>query len=240
MKWKFFSVLTVLILALAGCAADNNNNEEGAWGGNNNNVEPTRFNNADDDGMNGDRDYGMRRTSEREQENNDNARDNNNNNNNRFEVADEAAEKISEQVDEIDRAYVLTTENNAYVAAGLDVESSDRNDREGQGTDNNQNRQTNDGNNQDAQNNTENMTQNNPNNGDNDRFDDQLSDDVKEEISEIVQSVDGDIDNVYVTTNPDFFDLTNNYADDVEGGEPVEGFFDQIGNAIERLFPQNS
>ncbi len=202
MKWKFFSVLTVLIIALAGCGTDNNNNEDGAMQ-DNNNVEPTRFNDTNR-GMNDDRDFGMMRNSEREQERDDNARGNDNNN--RYEIADEAADKITEQVDEIDRAYVLTTENNAYVAAGLDVDRSQRNDRDGQG---------------------------------NDRFDDQLSDDVKNEISDIVKSVDNDIENVYVTTNPDFFDLINNYADDIDRGEPVEGFFDQIGNAIERLFPQN-
>ena len=179
--------------------------------------------------MNDDRDYGMRRNSERDQDRNGTARDNDNN---QYEVAEEAADKITEQVDEIDHAYVLTTENNAYVAAGLDVDRSDRNDRDGQGSENNDR-------NQDAQNKTENLSRNNPDNGNTDRFDDQLSDDVKKEISDIVQSVDNDIDNVYVTTNPDFFDLTNNYADDINQGEPVEGFFDQIGNAIERLFPQN-
>jgi YhcN/YlaJ family sporulation lipoprotein len=228
MKLKLFSMLTVLIVALAGCATDNNNQEDGAMG--DNNLEQTGFNDTND-GMNDNRDYGMRRTSERDQDRDGTAR---NNDNNQYEVADEAADKITEQVDEIDRAYVLTTENNAYVAAELDVDRSDRNDRDGQGAGNN-NRNTD----QDAQNKTENLSRNNPNNGNNDRFDDQLSDDVKEEISDVVQSVDSDIDNVYVTTNPDFLDLTNNYADDMNNGEPVEGFFDQIGNAIERLFPQN-
>ncbi|WP_164215966.1 YhcN/YlaJ family sporulation lipoprotein [Virgibacillus sp. YIM 98842] len=228
MKWKFFSVLTVLIIALAGCGTDNNNNEDGAMQ-DNNNVEPTRFNDTNR-GMNDDRDFGMMRNSEREQERDDNARGNDNNN--RYEIADEAADKITEQVDEIDRAYVLTTENNAYVAAGLDTERSQRNDRGGQGN-------TADGNGQDNEVETENLRRNTPDGTDNDRFDDQLSDDVKNEISEIVQSVDNDIENVYVSTNPDFFDLTNNYADDMDRGEPVEGFFDQIGNAIERLFPQN-
>src|SRR5690625_81679 len=226
MKWKFFSVLTVLIIALTGCATDNNNNGDGA-SRDNNNVEPTRFNDTNR-GMNDDRDFGMRRNSEREQERDDNARGNDDNN--RYEIAEEAADRITEQVDEIDRAYVLTTENNAYVAAGLDIDRSDRNDRDGQGN-------TTDNNDQNTK--TENLRRNTPDGTDDDRFEDQLSDDVKEEIGEIVRSVDNDIDNVYVTTNPDFFDLTNNYADDIDRGEPVEGFFDQIGNAIERLFPQN-
>jgi YhcN/YlaJ family sporulation lipoprotein len=235
MKWKFFSVLTVLIIALAGCGTDNDNNQEdGAMGGNN--VEQTRYNDTNR-GMDDNREHGIMRNSEREQDRDD-ARGNNDNNN-QYEVAEEAADRITEQVDEIDRAYVLTTENNAYVAAGLDIDRSDRNDREGQGTANNQNRDQADGNNQDNDFRTENLRRNTADGTDNDRFDDQLSDDVKEEISEIVKSVDNDIDNVYVTTNPDFFDLTNNYADDINRGEPVEGLFDQVGNAIERLFPQN-
>src|SRR5699024_10450367 len=68
---------------------------------------------------------------------------------------------------------------------------------------------------------------------------DDLTDDVKNEITDIVKSVDNNIDNVYVSTNPDFFDLTNNYVDDMNNGKPVRGFFDQFGNMIERLFPQN-
>src|SRR5699024_7656998 len=56
---------------------------------------------------------------------------------------------------------------------------------------------------------------------------------------EIVQDVDGDIDNVYVSTSPDFLDLVGNYSDDMDNGKPVRGFFDQIGNTIERIFPQS-
>lgn len=68
---------------------------------------------------------------------------------------------------------------------------------------------------------------------------DEISEDVKKRISDIVKDTDKNIDNVYVSTSPDFFDLTNDFADDVENGHPVEGFFDQIGNMIERVFPQN-
>src|SRR5699024_9919774 len=66
-----------------------------------------------------------------------------------------------------------------------------------------------------------------------------VTDEVKNEIAEIVQDVDGDIDNVYVSTSPDFLDLVGNYSDDMDNGKPVRGFFDQIGNTIERIFPQS-
>src|SRR5699024_12848612 len=64
-----------------------------------------------------------------------------------------------------------------------------------------------------------------------------VTDEVKKEIAAIVQDVDGDIDNVYVSTSPDFLDLVGNYSDDMDNGKPVRGFFDQIGNTIERIFP---
>src|SRR5699024_5243995 len=68
---------------------------------------------------------------------------------------------------------------------------------------------------------------------------DDLTEDVKNQIADIVQSVDRDINNVYVTTSPDFVNLSEQYSTDLDEGRPVRGFFDQIGNAIERIFPQD-
>lgn len=114
-----------------------------------------------------------------------------------YEVAEEAADQIESDVPEVDRVYVLTTDNNAYVAASWDKRTN------------------------------ENSNQNN----------EELSQETKEKITEAVKSVNNDIDNVYVSTNPDFFDLADQYATDVENGNPVEGFFNRIGNMIERVFP---
>ncbi|GAE93365.1 lipoprotein yhcN precursor [Gracilibacillus boraciitolerans JCM 21714] len=114
-----------------------------------------------------------------------------------YEVADKAAEKIKSEVPEIDRAYVLTTDNNAYVAASWDKR-----------TDKNSNK-----------NNSE------------------LTDETKQKITKAVKSVNKDIDNVYISTNPDFFDLADEYTNDMDNGEPVQGFFRRLGNTIERVFP---
>lgn len=202
MKVKLFSFIAVLSLVLAGCmnADDNDNNNQDAK---NDNVEQTRYNNNTGEGMNGNSDYEMRRDVQSDQEND----------NNRYDVSEEAAERITREVDEIDRAYVLTLDDNAYVAVQLDTNDANVENK-----------------------NTGNNTANNTNNVDKG---DELTDEVKSRIKEVVQSVDNDIDNVYVSTNPDFLNLTQNYAEDVEKGEPVEGFFDQFGNMIERLFPQN-
>lgn len=68
---------------------------------------------------------------------------------------------------------------------------------------------------------------------------DDITDDLKKEIKDAVRSVDRNIDNVFVSTNPDFVDLITDYVDDFNEGRPVRGMFDQIGEMIERVFPQN-
>ncbi|CDO02779.1 Lipoprotein YhcN precursor [Oceanobacillus picturae] len=229
MKWKLISAVTVLTVALAGCG-DSNGNKEDATG--DNNVEQTRFNNTGE-GMSGDRSYEMARDSERDQ--NRNAGDGQQ----EYEVSEEAADKIKSEIDEIDQVYVLTTENNAYVAAEVKNQNGNGN---GNNTDTN-----NDGNNGTGANDDDNTGAENTDTYDNDTNagngngnGEEVSDEVKDKISKIVKSVDKDIDNVYVSTNPDFRDLTNGYIDDMNNGEPIEGFFDQFGNMVERLFPQNN
>lgn len=205
MKKQIFTVALASLFVLTGCAGEN---EEGQRGTENNNIQPVRYQNNNPDGTERDnRNYTMQRDLEEPNRfrniNNDTRNINNRNeqaNTNRYDVAEEAADLIVERVDVIDNAYVLTTDNNAYVAAELDTHQN--------------------GNNL------------NHKNGD-------LTDDVKNEISKVVKSVDNSIENVYVSTNPDFLDLANNYANDVESGEPIEGFFEEIGNMIERVFPQN-
>lgn len=125
-------------------------------------------------------------------DNTDGVRDNDN----RYNVSKEAADQITDKVDDIKRVQVITTENNAYVAAQL-----------AKGTSN--------------------------------ESGDEVTDETKKKITDIVKDVDSDIDNVYVSTNPDFTNLLDNYATDLDEGKPVTGLFDEIGNMIERLFPQN-
>ena len=199
MKWKVLSIAAATFLTLTACQATDNNARDNATGPNDN-IEQTRFYNNAGEGMTNVRNYTLDRNSEQSQ-NRDNG-NNRANEHNQYDISEEAAERITNEVNDIDRAYVLTTDNNAYVAAILDTDNR------------NANRGTRD------------------NGG-------ELTDEVKEKIGDIVKSVDNGIDNVYVSTNPDFIDLTNNYVDDVNNGEPVEGFFDQMGNMVERLFPQN-
>lgn len=235
MKWKLLSIFAVLVLALMACQGGNNAER----GTNNPNVNPTTYRNTGDGIANDDRDYVMERNADRNQNRDNRGRDDNlarndenrvtddnynwgrddngfgddnrrndgNDGESRYEIAEEAADKITNEIDEIDNAYVLTMRNNAYVAADLDIDRENR---------------------------TENRNQNNGYDND------ELSDEIKDKIGDIVRSVDEDIDNVYVSTNPDFLDLTTNYADDLNQGRPIGGFFDQIGTMLDRLFPENA
>ncbi|ASN06623.1 YhcN/YlaJ family sporulation lipoprotein [Virgibacillus necropolis] len=213
MKIKALGIALMATAALVGCQEGNN---DAAEPNNDNNVEQTRFN-AGDAG-NGDTANDVN-DGENRQDFDMNAGDNENrgeDNGNKYDMSEEAAEKISQQVEGIDNAFVVTTENNAYVAAELDKK------------DNGNNNNANNTGNADGNNNTGNG------NGD------EITDETKQKISDIVKSMDDNIDNVYVSTNPDFLDSVTNYADQAENGEPIEGLFDQMGNMIERVFPQNN
>lgn len=208
MNKKLVTIGIALTLTLVGCSTqrDDTNNTD--------NIEPTRYNEqmnrANDGNRPGDGTIYPRGVGDEARDNGDDM--NRHERTGNYSVSEEAADRIVDQMDDIDQAYVLMTNRNAYVAALLD-------------TDRAQERMDDQTNYDIAENTTEEGHI--------------LTDDVKNKISEIVQSVDSNIDNVYITTNPDFADLINNYMADVDAGKPVRGFFDQFGNMIERIFPQN-
>lgn len=219
----------VMTLLLAGCNIDRNSMNDGAK-----NIEPTRF--SEKMSNKGPVDRGITTKDNNTRRNNNTTNINNRHTNNkttqnRYDVSKEAADKITKEVSEIHHAYVLTTDNNAYVAAVLDNDER------------HQNRMNHDPRTGDTNINKDNnlRTRDVSDRRMNDVTDNgaELTDGVKNKIADIVQSIDNNIDNVYVTTNPDFADLTNDFMNDVDNGKPVRGFFDQIGNMIERVFPQN-
>jgi len=240
MKWKLFSIFIVLSFIMVAC---NTTNEEGMRDNDRDgNVQQTRYNDDVNNNRNNVRDTrngeSDGRLENRRNGNVDNDRGNreNRDNNDRYEISKEAANKITDEITEIDSAYVLTTENNAYVAADLDVNNNRDDNRNG---DDNANRDTNRNGDDNADRNRDNRNDDGANNVRNGDQGNQLTDDVKDEIADIVKSVDNDIDNVYVSTDPDFMDLTSNYVNDMGNGHPVRGFFDQMDDMIQRLFPQN-
>ncbi|SEO61379.1 sporulation lipoprotein, YhcN/YlaJ family [Amphibacillus marinus] len=70
--------------------------------------------------------------------------------------------------------------------------------------------------------------------------DNNVSDDIEEKVTEAVKNSDKEINNVFVSSNPDFVDLAANYRNDVENGHPIEGFFDQFGEMVDRIFPNRN
>ena len=64
-----------------------------------------------------------------------------------------------------------------------------------------------------------------------------LEKDTENKISDVVKSTDQDIDNVYVSVNPDFYERTTSYANDIRNGRPIAGFFDEFNTLVRRIFP---
>lgn len=64
-----------------------------------------------------------------------------------------------------------------------------------------------------------------------------ISTKVENKIADTVRSVDKSIDNVYVSTNPEFVNRVKRYANDVQNGRPVTGFGNQFTELVKRIFP---
>lgn len=64
-----------------------------------------------------------------------------------------------------------------------------------------------------------------------------LTNNIENRISKKVKAIDRDIDNVYVSANPDFYHHMNDYANDIRTGKPVSGFFTEFSQMVQRVFP---
>lgn len=208
MKWRaLLTVSFLLSLLLSGCGTENNSTDDTALQSQDDyELRSVRYNTNDSIGLNtnaydtANNDNNYNAATNRDV--NDNARANQddrtnnirnvNNNENRMDVADKAADKIVE-MREVDQANVIVTNNNAYVAAKL--------------TDNASNK---------------------------------LSKNVEKKISDLVKSTNRDIDHVYVSVNPDFYNRTTSYVNDIRDGRPIEGFFDEFSTLVRRVFPTES
>lgn len=66
---------------------------------------------------------------------------------------------------------------------------------------------------------------------------DRLNRKIEDQIAAQVRATEPDIQNVYVSTNPNFVDRINTYIDDVQQGRPVAGFVNEFNEMIQRIFP---
>lgn len=166
-KYLLISTIGLMfMITAAGCGTSKNMNEEGQQM-NNRNLERVNYKNDQ-----ANRDYvndGMMREN--------------------YSLADREAGKVAE-LKEVRSAYVLTTDQNAYVAAVLE------DDKNGN-----------------------------------------VSKELEKKISDQVKKENGSINNVYVSTNPDFVDRMRGYADKARNGKPIEGFGEEIADMVKRVFP---
>lgn len=63
--------------------------------------------------------------------------------------------------------------------------------------------------------------------------------DLENKISDKVKSTDKSIDNVYVSSNPDFVDRMSDYGNQIQNGKPVRGLYDQFKEMVQRVFPSS-
>ncbi|AIF65983.1 hypothetical protein GZ22_04605 [Terribacillus saccharophilus] len=191
-KWKLISMAALAAITLTACQNDDKDTGMG-------NVEPTRYNNTDNNLVHRNSDNTM--DVDDRQKNGDDQQP-------RYQVADDVAKKVKE-VEGVDDAYVFTTDNNAFVAVDM------KNDDDNSGNNGMGNTATGDNNNND------------------------VTDKVKKDVEKAVRSVDEDIDNVYVSADPDFLGMAKDYNNKIDEGQPVKGFFLEFGNMLNRVFPNN-
>ena len=60
---------------------------------------------------------------------------------------------------------------------------------------------------------------------------------IENKISDQVKATDKDIQNVYVSSNPDFVERMRGYGDDLNNGRPIRGLFDEFNEMVQRVFP---
>ncbi|MFC3748109.1 YhcN/YlaJ family sporulation lipoprotein [Paenibacillus sp. GCM10012306] len=63
---------------------------------------------------------------------------------------------------------------------------------------------------------------------------------IKDKIAAEVKKTSPNVDNVYVSANPDFVERFNVYAEEARAGHPLKGFADEFRTMVERIFPTRS
>lgn len=176
-----------------------------------------------------------------------------NHNNRNMETSQEVADQIA-NIKGVDRAYVLLTDRNAYVAVTLNDDSIGNNTirgnarlgQQGLGSD-----MPFGGYDTDRSVNQRNHAKNGKNNngviGENKgnivgggtmrgHYDSDFE--MKRIIAEKVKALKPELHNVYVSANPDFADRLKSYGSKIEDGQPFEGLMEEFNIMVDRLFPQ--
>ncbi|MEC0126200.1 YhcN/YlaJ family sporulation lipoprotein [Paenibacillus pabuli] len=73
-----------------------------------------------------------------------------------------------------------------------------------------------------------------------DSTDDNTPEEIKSKISAKIKQFAPNIENVYVSSNPEFVEHVEGYATDIRNGKPVSGMIDTFQSMVERIFPTNT
>jgi YhcN/YlaJ family sporulation lipoprotein len=63
---------------------------------------------------------------------------------------------------------------------------------------------------------------------------------IEDKIAEQVKAINTNVENVYVSVNPDFVEQITDYGEKINAGEPVEGLFEEFTDVVKRVFPDSS
>ncbi|CAM3430065.1 YhcN/YlaJ family sporulation lipoprotein [Marinicrinis lubricantis] len=69
---------------------------------------------------------------------------------------------------------------------------------------------------------------------------DEMTGALKRQIARQVQQLEPDVENVYVSANPDFVDRVNGFLEQMDNGNPVRGFINEFNEMMNRIFPWNA
>ncbi|RDZ05852.1 YhcN/YlaJ family sporulation lipoprotein [Priestia megaterium] len=70
-----------------------------------------------------------------------------------------------------------------------------------------------------------------------DRTKGEVTDRLEKKIADQVRATDSDIQDVFVSSNPDFVERMRNYGNRINEGAPVKGLFKEFTETVRRVFP---
>ncbi|WP_195780354.1 YhcN/YlaJ family sporulation lipoprotein [Priestia megaterium] len=70
-----------------------------------------------------------------------------------------------------------------------------------------------------------------------DRTKGEVTDRLEKKIADQVRATDSDIQDVFVSSNPDFVERMRDYGNRINEGAPVKGLFEEFTETVRRVFP---
>ena len=141
--------------------------------------------------------------------------------NSRLEANERLAKAIAE-LDGVDSASAMLTDRNAYIGIVTDNNGGFKRNLRRMNTDDNGNQADNDF-----------------NFGQYTEQNEEVADELKEKVSKRVRELHPEVENVYVSANPNFVERLDNMIQSMGSGRPVRGLVNEFNTLVERIFPEN-